>query len=122
MYFALVVLTLIVGASLALSTVLISQIRIVRGMERSVAAFYAADTGIEHALSIIMRGGTITTMGGGGNLENQTNYEYLIRLVPAGSVNPLCGLRYSHYCITSTGVHSPGGGIVEVRRVIKAGN
>ncbi len=119
MYFALVVLTLIVGASLALSTVLISQIRIVRGMERSVAAFYAADTGIEHALSIIMGGGTITE--GGGNLENQTNYTYLIGLVTPGIVNP-CEARYFHYCITSTGIHSPIGGIVEVRRVIKAGN
>ena len=52
-YFSLVVLVIIQGIILGLSSILISQIRMVRGMEHSVVAFYAADSGIEEALNII---------------------------------------------------------------------
>lgn len=119
MYFALVILTLIVGASLALTTILISQIRIVRGMERSVAVFYAADTGIEHALNTIM-GSEGVAMTASGTLANQTSYKYQIELVTEKS-NP-CGDEYYFYCITSIGTYSSEGEIEEVKRAIKVGN
>lgn len=55
MYFSLVVLTIILGIILGLSAILISQIRMVRGMEQSVIAFYAADSGIEEALVLLQQ-------------------------------------------------------------------
>lgn len=55
MYFSLVVLTIILGIILGLSSMLISQIKMVRGMEHSVIAFYAADTGVEEALVLLQQ-------------------------------------------------------------------
>ena len=55
MYFSLVVLTIILGIILGLSAMLISQIRMVRGMEHSVIAFYAADSGVEEALVLLQQ-------------------------------------------------------------------
>jgi len=53
---AVIVLSVILAIVLGLTTILVTQIRIVRGMGNSVVAFYAADTGIEQALKVIADG------------------------------------------------------------------
>lgn len=49
-YLAIVVMFILLGIGLALSTILVSQMKVIRGMGDSVAALYAADTGIEREL------------------------------------------------------------------------
>ncbi len=112
-YFALIVLTMIVGASLALTSILISQIRIVRGMQRSVVSFYAADTGIEEALYILMNEKVIPTNPVTKSLgipSDDIKYTFIITV--GGDE---CGPNYDHYCITSTGQHG------NVQRAIQVG-
>jgi len=50
LYLVIVILAILLGISLGLSSLLIIQIRIIRGMEESVIAFFAADTGIERMI------------------------------------------------------------------------
>ena len=50
LYITIIILSVLLGISLALSTILIAQIKIIRGMEDSITAFYAADSGIEMEL------------------------------------------------------------------------
>lgn len=53
LFLAIMVLSVILAIALGLSSILVSQIKIIRGMGNSVVAFYAADSGIEEALSDI---------------------------------------------------------------------
>jgi len=50
LYLALMILSLLLAISLGLSALLFGQFKIAKGMEESVIAFYAADTGIEKML------------------------------------------------------------------------
>jgi len=50
LYMAVIVLAILLGISLGLSSLIVTKIKIIRGMEESVIAFYAADTGIEKTL------------------------------------------------------------------------
>ena len=43
-------MVILLAAVLGLSTILLGQLKIIREMENSVVALYAAETGIEHAL------------------------------------------------------------------------
>ena len=47
---ALMVMTLIFALAMGLSAVIFEEIRMIRRVERSIIAFYAADTGIEKGL------------------------------------------------------------------------
>lgn len=50
LYLALLVLTGILSVGLGLSAILVSQLKIIKGMSDSVIAFFAADSGIEKML------------------------------------------------------------------------
>lgn len=50
LYFAMVILSILLAIALGLSAILIGQTRMITGMGDSVVAFYAADTGIERVL------------------------------------------------------------------------
>jgi len=49
-YLALVVMLILLSIGVGLSTIIVGQLKIKRGIENSVVAFYAADTGIEKIL------------------------------------------------------------------------
>lgn len=49
-YLAIVIMFILLSIGLGISTLLVGQIRIIRGMGYSVVALYAADTGIERVL------------------------------------------------------------------------
>ena len=49
-YLALIIMIVLLGIGVGLSTIIVGQLKIKRGMENSVAAFYAADTGVERIL------------------------------------------------------------------------
>lgn len=71
---ALIILAIILAMVLGLSTILVSQIRIIRGMGYSVIAFYAADSGIEKTLYEIFENST-TTSYFTDTLDNTASYE-----------------------------------------------
>ena len=50
LFYSLIILSLISAAAMALSVILIAEIKITRGLGNSVIAFYAADTGAEKTL------------------------------------------------------------------------
>ncbi len=57
LYLALIVMFILLGIGLGISTILIGQIKIIRGVGNSVVAFYAADTGVERVLYAIRKEG-----------------------------------------------------------------
>lgn len=59
LYLAIIVMFLLLAMALGLSGILFSQLKIVKGMENSVIAFYGADTGIERVLYAIRKEGYI---------------------------------------------------------------
>jgi len=54
-YLAIIIMFILLGIGLALSTILVGQIIIMREMGHSVVALYAADTGIERTLYAIRK-------------------------------------------------------------------
>lgn len=52
LYFTVIIMSVILSLSLALSAILFSQIRVIREIGYSTKAFYAADSGIERIFSI----------------------------------------------------------------------
>lgn len=101
LYLALMIMTLILAISLGISTILVSQIKMIRGMGDSIMAFYAADTGIERALS---EGQVVS-----GNLENGASYNVQV-LLPG----PDCSGQ--NYCLKSVGVFRETRRAIEITR------
>ena len=50
LYLALIIMAILLAIGLGISTIIISQMKMIEGMGDSVVAFHAADTGIERAL------------------------------------------------------------------------
>ena len=59
LYLALMIMTILLALALGVSTILVSQIKMIREMGNSVIAFYAADTGIERAMYAINKEGVM---------------------------------------------------------------
>ena len=93
--FTILILAIVLAISLGISTILLQEIKISRGIGDSVVAFYAADTGIERA-----------TM----NREEPSNFEecftspyndiYYKVEVTAGA-----DCQADNYCIQSVGIY-----------------
>jgi len=64
LYLALMIMTILLALALGVSTILVSQIKMIREMGNSVIAFYAADTGIEHVMYTINKGGVMKEVSG----------------------------------------------------------
>jgi len=67
LYLIIMILSLLFGISLGLSSLLVAQFKMIRGIEESVIAFYAADTGIEKTLFNIVSSDF-------GSLSNNATY------------------------------------------------
>ena len=50
LYLTIIIMSILLAIVLGLSAILISQMKMLKGIENSVVAFYAADTGIEWIL------------------------------------------------------------------------
>ena len=55
LYLAVIIMLILLAIALGVSTILVGQIKTIRGMGNSVSAFYAADTGIETELKKIFK-------------------------------------------------------------------
>jgi len=116
LYLAITIMIILLSIVLGISTILIRQLKTIKGMENSVIAFYAADTGVEQALKVIYHDQTdpilpvtyhgFFDLGGGGTGTNcpddfnPADACYRVELkTPAGG-----GCSASYYCIKSVGV------------------
>lgn len=57
LYLTIVIMTALLAIVLGLSSILVSQLKMVKGMEDSVIAFFAADTGNERGLQYLKESG-----------------------------------------------------------------
>lgn len=110
MYFAMMVLTVTLGVVLGLTTIVVSQIKMVRSMHYSVIAYYAADSGIEEALRDLFKGDGLPapTRNGSGSVGD-ASFNYTIY----NSSDDSCDKQY--YCIKSMGEYK------NIKRAIEVG-
>ena len=119
-YFSLIILAVILGMVLGLSAMLVSQIKVVRGMGDSVVALYAANSGIEKGL-YLLRVQTPSSFPHNAtstiNLNGSTaNYKLIIDsglLMPGGATG---GCVKNYFCIRSEGDYRG------IKRAIEVGN
>jgi len=56
LYLTIIIMVIFLAIVLGVSAILLGQLKMIKGMENSVIAFYAAETGIEKALNDIYSG------------------------------------------------------------------
>jgi Tfp pilus assembly protein PilX len=126
LYFAIVVMAILLAIGFGLSTIIISQMRTIRGMGDSVIAFYAADTGIERALYALYKEGTSLPFNflpptctdcyldlNNNAVKDADDATYSVSA--ASSTDPICsGSGAQYYCLKSIG------NFKEVTRAIEA--
>jgi len=94
LYFTILLLSMVIGISFSLNSILLSQIQVTRGTGNSVLAFYAADTGIEKVLN-----NRSNPSPEPGTLANGASYTITIK----DSGDPGCNA--DNYCIISRGTY-----------------
>ena len=112
LYLTIIIMSILLAIVLGLSAILISQMKMLKGMENSVIAFYAADTGIEDALYPDRADPTTCDCPGTGNctkaapciLDNKA--EYYVEVVGG------CGAP--HFCIKSIGTYQKTKRAIEI--------
>lgn len=94
LYISIIIMSILLAIVLGISTILVSQLKIIKGIEHSVIAFYAAETGIEQVL--VARVNPISFNGYSGVLANGASYEIIV--FASGSDCPA-----PNFCINSIG-------------------
>lgn len=85
--------------ALGLSVILVSQLKIIRGMSHSVIAFYAADSGVEQALIELCSSPPCEYEKSFGDASY-----YVKVLSPGGEECPFLSEEIT-YCINSVGIY-----------------
>lgn len=104
---AILVLALVLGAALGISTILLQEIKMARATGNSIIAFYAAETGIEQVLMTKANPSSSCNESSPCNLSNGASY-YLNILTPGA------GCSAPNFCLKSIGIFK------ETRRGIEA--
>ncbi len=128
LYFSILILAVILAIALGLSSLLIGQLKMMKTMEHSVAAFHAAEAGAEQALyNIFQEEETLEdkyqgTLGSNGSISTYTAYIFC-----CSSSLPGCEIECpsnldvkedclaTRYCIRSVGIHEGSRRTVEVK-------
>ena len=128
LYLAVVVMTALLAIVFGTSTILSVQFKTIKGMEHSVSALYAADTGIERALKDIFEDPAGVAISYNGTLNNGASYSVDVVCCGAGSncvpclttgmvVDPNCEAIY--YCVKSRGYFGPPTDRTKTQRAIQ---
>lgn len=78
LYFVILILFVLTAVLLALVNLSVSQIKIISGINHSVSAFFAADTGVERALYNIRKEGVTGNFS--GSLDDGASYDVEITI------------------------------------------
>jgi len=102
LYLAVVIMAILLAIVLGVSAILVSQIKITRGLENSVIAFYAADTGIEWILKyredpINNRPPNTCTKTNRCQLGNEAEYYVEVRGIGNGCNSNFCIKSFGNY-------------------------
>lgn len=108
LYLALVIMAILFSISLMASTILLGQIRMIKGMGDSVIAFYAADTGIEKTL--LYREDPMLTPGQDIEVVLDNGATYKITVFSTGAM----GCNAENSCIQSIGSYKDTKRAIEV--------
>lgn len=110
-YLALMVMIVLLGIALGISTIIVSQMVMIRGMSDSVIALDAAETGMERALHALYKedidfSSTTITYSGSVNINNSGGQDpgdsfYIVKIISPGQENCLA----DSYCIRSSGTY-----------------
>jgi len=136
LYLALMIMFILIAIGLGVSLIIVSQMKMIRGMGDSVVAFYAGDTGIEHTLyETRVRGSTKTEFTGsldgadyqttkiGDNWKSVGNFEGVKRAVEISYPPPpvLLGTLYMHenqHTVNGLNTYELGAGQTSVKREV----
>jgi len=116
LYLALMITAVLLAIGLGISTIIISQMKMIRGMEYSVIALHAADTGIERALYGLYKEGATFPFAYSGCIDLNGN-AFCDPEEPTYSVDGIApgpNCTASNYCLKSVGTYK------ETRRAIEA--
>jgi len=116
LYLSIVIITILLAVVLGLSAILAKQIKMIRGMENSVTAFYAAESGIEWILNF--RANLQQQQANNCNeshpcflsLPNSEKAEYYIEIKPKDAPN--CSA--DNYCLISHGSYKDTARAIQV--------
>ena len=105
LYLAIMVLGIVLAIGFGISAILLGQLKMIKGMENSVVAFYAADTGIEQ----ILKQRNDPPLGGIPEtpLPNGAKYQVTVFQGGVGGCNAL------NFCVKSVGTY------LETKRAIE---
>ncbi|MDP2910351.1 MAG: hypothetical protein Q8N58_01005 [bacterium] len=111
LYLAVIVMVIVLAIVFGITTILLTQLESIKGMENSVVAFYAADTGIEQILDSGRAApvSTCTTEATACPLDNGSKYYVVVSSSGAG------GCTASNFCIKSAGVYKGTKRSIEVK-------
>lgn len=104
LYFALMVMTVLLAMALGLSSIFIGQVKMMKEMGNSVIAFYAADAGIEKVLTNRANPFALPKT----TLTNGATYQVIV--TGGGIGNCLA----SNYCIKSIGTYQETKRAIEI--------
>ena len=107
LYFALMIMTILLGIALGMNSIFLGQTKTLREMGYSVIAFFAADAGIEEVLVNRESPSSPCIEASPCSLDNGSEYFIDIKLY----TDPACNA--SNYCIKSVGEYK------ETRRAIE---
>lgn len=102
LYLTIIITTLLLSIVLAISRILLDQIKLTKEMGDSIIAFYAADTGIERALKNISMSdfSNICNQNGEPDCILDNGAKYYVSITLSGVSDCTAG----SYCIKSTGI------------------
>lgn len=98
LYLSIMIMVILLAIVLGISGILLGQLKTMKGIENSVVAFYAAETGIEKVL-VDRRTGLNTNIGHYDGSIGSASYE-----VEVLSPGPNCDA--DNYCISSVGTYN----------------
>jgi len=107
LYLSIIIMSIILSIVFGISSILLVQLLTIKGMENSVVAFYAADTGIEHVL--VDRIDPTIHNGYSETLDNGASFD--ITAVASG----VGGCTATSFCIKSVGTYKNSRRAIEVK-------
>lgn len=108
LYIAIMIIAILLAIVLGAGAILLGQLKVIKGMENSITAFYAADTGIEEVLMNRAGPSSLCTKLNPCELDNGA--EYYIEVKLAGE----SGCDAGNFCIRSVGSYGGTKRAIEV--------
>jgi Tfp pilus assembly protein PilX len=114
LYLAILILVIMLAIVLGLSTILMTQIKMVGQMGDSVIAFCAADTGIEEVL--FQAADATTSANYSGSLDNGASWTASV-VDPGGKEGGIeCPASTDNFCIYSRGTYDKSQRAIRISR------